>query len=569
MADWRRVTTGVLAGWLLAAVPAFGQPAPAATVQLATAKPDAAPRADGPPPWEALGARIGACFEREDPVCAAPLVADLERLVPDAAATAWCRGMVELLSGRYESARAALQRAAGSTAAPAGLRERAQSYLDLVESTMEVHAGSQPRKLVGGRVVVYVHPGPDEVLLPYLERVLSQALPRLEATFGRLDESPIRLHVYARVQDLGKVSGLTVEQIRNSGTIALCKYNRVMITSPADFVFGYPWADTVVHELVHHYMTRRGGPQVPLWLHEGLARAFQGVWRDQDPGQLDREERKTLAAARAKNRFIPLAKMSPSLALLPTQDDTALAFAQVHHAVAWLLAKAASRQGEFANAQAFSAQAARLVGLFADGATEDRALQQLIGLTPGAFVTAWRKDLAKVNLDESEQAELPVKRQPLLFRGAGPGPGGLKDLSEQAKQYAELGDRLAVLKRPLAAAIEYRKAIAAHPDQGPLLVGRLARVLLDMGKHAEALEYVTPALSSWPDHAPLYILAGRAHVAAARPKQALDALDAAAWLNPYDPELHALAAQAYTVLGQTADAAAARAREGLVGSLAP
>jgi predicted Zn-dependent protease len=126
-----------------------------------------------------------------------------------------------------------------------------------------------------------------------------------------------------------------------------------------------------------------------------------------------------------------------------------------------------------------------------------------------------------------------------------------------------------VLKRPLAAAIEYRKAIAAHPDQGPLLVGRLARVLLDMGKHAEALEYVTPALSSWPDHAPLYILAGRAHVAAARPKQALDALDAAAWLNPYDPELHALAAQAYTVLGQTADAAAARAREGLVGSLAP
>lgn len=528
------------------------------------------PPAVAEPSVEQLAEQIGACFGREDPTCAEPLVAAVQKLQPGSWTAEYTRGVTEFLAGRLESARAALQRVAGSTSAPAPVRERAQQYLDLTDSTAEVHAGSQPHRIVQGRVVVWLKPGPDEVLLPYLERVLAKALPVLETAFGKVEAGAIQLHVYPKTGDLAHVSGLTVEQIRASGTIALCKYNRLMVTSPADLVFGYPWADTVAHELVHWFLIKRGGANVPVWMHEGMARSFEGAWRGRSPTELDREERAVLARARKHNKFITLQRMSPSMALLPSQEDTQLAFAEVHHAMSWLLERAAKNDGKSLAAGQVPAEAGRLVGLFGAGQDEAQVLAALTGLSPAGFQAQWKKDLGKADLqleagggpDAADRWHTPT----LVFRGAGPQAGG-KVLGEQARKYAELGDRLAVLKRPQAAATEYRKAIAAGAEDGPLLVARLVRVLLDLGKTAEAEEYLTPALEQFPEHAPLFVLQGRAEVARAHWQRALDALDQAAWLNPYDPQLHALAAQAYAGLGQQGDAAAARQREQLVHEL--
>ena len=517
-----------------------------------------------------LAEQLGACLGREDPTCAEPALAALQREAPGSTTVAYSQGVSEFLAGRLDLAHTTLQRVAGSALAPTAVRERAQSYLDLVDSTAEVHAGTQAHKIAGGRVVVYLRPGPDEVLLPWLERVLAKALPKMEAAFGRVQGGPIAVYVYPRLSDLGRVSGLTVEQIRTSGTIALCKYNRVMITSPADLVFGYDWADTIAHELVHWFIIKHGGAEVPIWLHEGLARAFEGAWRDADPLALDRDERQTLLGARKKSHFITLARMSPSMALLPSQEDTQLAFAEVHHAAGWLLRHAA-KEGD-GTALAAAGQAGRLIGYFGSGMGEADALTRFAQLTPAGFATAWRRDLQKAELHLGERGPgdaLRPRPKRLVFRGAGPGGGGLHEVGAEAKRFAELGDRLAVLKRPLAAAIEYRKAIAAGGTDGPLLVARLGRVLLDLGKTAEAMEYLEPALQDHPDHAPLHILVGRARVLLGQYREALDALDMAALLNPYDPELHGLASQAFAALGQPGDAAAAKARELLVGGTTP
>ena len=142
----------------------------------------------------------------------------------------------------------------------------------------------------------------------------------------------------------------------------------------------------------------------------------------------------------------------------------------------------------------------------------------------------------------------------------------LKSLGGDARKFAELGDRLAVAHRPLAAAIEYRKAMAAGQSDGPLLPTRLVRVLLDLNKPDEAMDYLKPALEAWPEHAPLHILAGRAHLAAGKYREALEALERAAWFNPFDPQLHDLAAQAHDALGEAHEATQARARQKLVGS---
>lgn len=517
------------------------------------------------PTLELLGDQIAACLGREDPVCAEPLVLEMQRQMADSVSAGYCRGVTDFLEGKFADARVSLQKTAGSAHAPAGLREHAQQYLDLTISTAEVLDGAKPHKLLGGRVTVWLRPGADEVLLDYIEHVVSRTLPILEQALGAVGDEPIAIHVYSRSEDLGRVSGLTLEQIRNSGTIALCKYNRVMLTSPQDLVFGYAWADTVAHELTHWFVIKRGGPGVPVWLHEGLARSFEGVWRGRPAALLDRSERQALLAARAKKKFITLARMSPSMALLPTQDETQLAFAEVHHAVGWLLARGGVQESTAGRSS--DGQAGRLVSYFGQGLDENAALQKFSGLTAGQFAAEWKKDLLTVDLREQNDPEQQLRRpEKLYFKSAGGTAAVLKSLGGDARKFAELGDRLAVAHRPLAASIEYRKAMAAGQSDGPLLPTRLVRVLLDLQKPDEALDYLKPALEAWPEHAPLHILAGRAQLAAGKFREALESLERAAWFNPFDPQLHDLAAQAFQALGETRDAAVSRARQKLVES---
>ena len=41
------------------------------------------------------------------------------------------------------------------------------------------------------------------------------------------------------------MSTLTEKEIETTGTIALCKYGKLMIVTPRATVFGYPWMDTL------------------------------------------------------------------------------------------------------------------------------------------------------------------------------------------------------------------------------------------------------------------------------------------------------------------------------------
>ncbi len=525
-----------------------------AAAPAAAAAPRAAPAAVAVDRADVVAQKLASCLGREDPLCAQAILPELQALSPqDSAAVEWSRGMVALLQGQWPEARASMQKVAGLPSAPAELRERAAGWADVAEASAQVLKDAKAYKLAGGKVIVWLRPGPDEVLLAYLETVLSKALPKLEKAFGPA-QAPIQFHVYPRADDLARVSGLTLQQVRTSGTIALCKHNRVMITSPQDLLFGYPWADTAVHELVHWFVVKRGGPTVPVWLHEGLARALQGSWRGVAIADLDRDEKVALAAARKKGQWIALAKMYPSLAVLPSQEATQLAFAEVHLAVAALLRKVATP----AAADPLAA-AGQVVARFGQGLAEITVIHELTGQSPAAFAAACKRDLQA--LDLRDVGDAPNIKVPLVFkRGSSAGPV----LAADAKRYAELGDRLAVQRRPVAAAIEYRKALAAAPQSGPWVVARLVRVLLDLERPAEAMDYLQPALQAMPDHAPLYVLAGRLAVQQSRWRDALDALEQAAWLNPYDPQVHSLSAQAHAAIGQEGEAAAARARLALV-----
>src|SRR5207245_617002 len=81
----------------------------------------------------------------------------------------------------------------------------------------------------------------------------------------------------------------------------LCKYNRLMITSPRALLRGYAWLDTLSHEFVHYLVTRKGRNAVPIWLQEGLAKFLETRWRGA-PGLAVDEMSTTLLTTAARDR---------------------------------------------------------------------------------------------------------------------------------------------------------------------------------------------------------------------------------------------------------------------------
>jgi len=503
------------------------------------------------PAVEAASTAIGACFARENPECAEPWISKLEARLPGSQAVAYTRGFQALLSGDFERSAKILAGVQKAAVVPASLRKRAAQFGTLAAASAAVTAPMKRFDLLGGRVQVLLKPGRDEVLLPFMTRVLKRSLPIYGAAIAPIPKAPLRIHVYGKVEDLARVSGLTAEQIRASGTIALCKYNRLMITSPWDLLLGYGWADTVAHELVHWLVIRAAGAEVPVWLHEGLARSFEGSWRGADPLALTGDERAVLARARRKRRFIPFSAMSPTMAQLPTQEQTQLAFAEVHHAFAWMLHRAT-------RGASGKPSAAALIKRFDAGDDEAAALQAWLGKPRKATLAAWRKDL---KAGKGPSGPLPSgphgRARPLRFkRVAGADP--FKGMGAPARRWTELGDRLLAIERPRAAAIEYRKALGSGAKRTPMLMRRLTRALVGVGELKDAAKLARETLARHPDDPALLLTLARALHGLGKHREALDKATRSAWINPYDPELHELMARAHSALGDQPAAAEAR-----------
>lgn len=507
---------------------------------LALAAPGATQAVDG---TQALGQRLGECLGREDPVCIRGVLEAVESATGAGFTLRYAKGYLALLEARFDRARELLGALADDAAAPKVLRERARSMARVAASTATVVARHRPTPIVDGAFEVWVEPGPDEVLVPLFDEVLRRAAPALVKVFGPLPAAPIRIFVYGRAEQLAATTGLTETQIKTSGTIAVCKYNRLMVTSPRALVFGYAYADTVTHELVHLLVTRRGGDRVPVWLHEALARSHEALWRGVAPGDLEREERVLLDRARRRRDWVTLRQMSPSIAALPSQERAQLAFAEVHHLLAWLLAP-----------EGRSVQ--RLLDRFGAGDDAPSALAAMTGEPWARTESAWLRALRRGEGYEPPPPDAEAA-MPLAFKGAG---AGGKAAVSRGQRHVELGDRLLALERPLAAVLEYRKAMAKGATVDVMMATRLGRALLALGRLDEAASEVKAALARFAQHAPLLLLAGQVALGRGDASQALEHAQQAAWHNPFDPGVPALAAAALDALGKADAAASWRAR---------
>jgi len=383
--------------------------------------------------------------------------------------------------------------------------------------------------------VMYTRPGKDALLVPYALEALEKAHAALTQDLGYSPPGKVRVEVYETAQALARVSPLTVAEIKASGTIALCKYSRLMITSPRALLRGYAWLDTLSHEFVHYLVTRKGRNGVPIWLQEGLAKFLETRWRGAPGLAVDEMSTALLTRAARDRKLIPFAAMHPSIAKLPTQEMAALAFAEVESAIKLLH----QRGGQQALTE--------LVAAMASGFSDENAVAQAYGKPFPQFEQEWRADVLKPRREPATQAPgsaRPLASHKLVFKedakkkGAGAESAEERPSDPEAKRAVRLGEIFFARRRWAAAAFEYGKARARLSREVPLLARRYAFAQIQLGRLGEAESALAAAVSRDPQDEAAQVLYARVLAKRGEHAKARSALDAGIAVDPFDPELH-------------------------------
>ncbi len=438
---------------------------------------------------------------------------------------------VKFLAGRarfyqqdYEGAIELLEKVAGES----GARSR---YLEYARAAFEATQGYVKKR--SENFEVRVAPGADEILIPLALEALESARANIGADFDYFPPRRVVVEVYTNADDLGAASGLPSEAIRNSGTVAVCKHNKIMITTPRALLLGYTWLDTLAHEYVHFVVSRVSHNTVPIWLHEGLARHLETRWRGEGGMAMSPYAEVLLAeAVRGDRDFITFEEMHPSMAYLPTQEHTSLAFAQVSSVMEYFL-----QQGGHDALR-------RVMAKMREGENEKDAIAAALETSFDAFMDRWRAWLARKALRADAGASLRKVTYADSVRGRVPETAE-EDIEVDAEledstadRHARLGDLLHMREHVAAALIQYEKAYEAAGPAYPRLPNRLAVTHMRLGNMERALEVLKEALDVNPGYVTTHVHLGRLYRLTESWEKSREAYERAAHINPFDPEIH-------------------------------
>jgi tetratricopeptide (TPR) repeat protein len=462
---------------------------------------------------------------------AAAIAAGLEKELPDVPPVQALLGLVRFHEGDYEAAVRLLRRVGEGGETP--------GLLPLAESTLEETKGFVSSS--SAHFVVRTPPGKDEILHPIALWALEQAYANLSEAFDYHPRHKIVVDVLHDAKGLASVSTLTVKEIETSGTIALCKFNRLMITSPKALARGYSWLDTLSHELVHLIVSEKSHNNVPVWLHEGLAKYNESRWRGAPGLALDPASENLLAAGLKKNKLITFEQMHPSMAKLPSQEDAALAFAEVFTVIEMLEKDGSAVRKDLGGKRAANVL---LEGL-RDGLGMDQALVRATGANLDGLQKAWRKYLAKRPFKIVAGAE---PRRLTFVKDPRKGAAGVEEREDEAaleeaksrsgRQFVRLGNLLREKRRLKAASVEYEKAVQQVGARSPALHNRLAGVYLELGQLDAARRVLDDIVVAFPDDPQSHVLLARVAFRARDWQKARAHYERATWEAPFNPEIH-------------------------------
>lgn len=453
-------------------------------------------------------------------------LASLEKLAPaDVEPLAYYQGRIAFEEGRYEDATRLLDKA--------GLTDKPNSWVRLAKDTGAIVANYEKAE---SEHFIFLYPkGRDAVLVPWALETLESARAALEKDLGYAPPGKVRVELVSSAGELAKVSTLTKEAIKTTGTIAICKFNKLMVTSPRALVMGYDWLDTLAHEYVHLVVSKKSRNTVPIWMHEGLAKYLESRWRGPAGGAMTPPTLALLGSRVKKNTLVPFEKMHPSMALLPTAEDAATAFAEVFFAL-----KLIDTEG---GPQALE----RLLDEMAKGVSDRAAVEHVMKRKWPAFEASWMAYLKKQpfprelippssfekkELTENKTGEKKKKAREVSF-------GDFAEVTEtDARRDAHLGELLRERKRMKAAAEAYARAHKVVGDKYESVSNKYALTLLELEQYDVAAKVLESSLTLHPGAASTSVHLGRIYLRSKKWDAAKSSYLAANAVNPFDPEVH-------------------------------
>jgi len=285
----------------------------------------------------------------------------------------------------------------------------------------------------------------DRVLVPLLTEVAVRARRALERDLGVTLPRPLRIDLVRDLFSLSAVSGLPLEAAETTGTVAVARWGRVTMVSPRAMQQGFPWADTLAHEITHLLISRGTADRAPLWLQEGIAKREEHRWRDPQLFDETDDFSKKAHQAQLDGKSIGVDQIGPSIAMLPSADAASIAFAEVTSFMDYWIGENGPRSLEFLLRDMEVAEDA------------DSAMRSVSGYGVSDWQLVWRKDL-----NSRYPAEL---------------------LSEPLEEDDSLGPR--ALHRAMR--IAELLTISGHAPEA----AELSSVELDRGAHSAALRFLS------------------------------------------------------------------------------
>lgn len=418
---------------------------------------------------------------------------------------------------------------ASRAVAAVGPRLQMDPRIVKIQAMARITRGFIHRTSADGRVVIQYAPGPDEILVPDLTEAISKTLSVVGKDLGHTPPHPIVAQILPDAAALSDATGLTEEQINTSGTIAVCKFTRLLVTSPRVTLKGYSYLDTVSHELVHLIISEKTHNHTPIWIHEALAKFEESRWRTGEPMYrpgMEPMRQSRLAKALAAGKLITFEQMHPSMALLPSRQEADLAYSEVY-TVSQFLFEMKGYSGIRALLEHLSRQEEDL-----------RAIERVYGLDRKRFVKTWLRWLKKRKLVKLQGDELLSAKD-----GSEKKSKGEETLSRSKRidlrDRFHLGQLLRARGKNTAALVEYMKAwtMAGQGNAARWIIGdKLGQVLAGANRPQEAVEVFKDGLEVYPQDLEAHLHLGIL-LAKTDPYQAFLHLREASRLNPFDPRV--------------------------------
>ncbi len=123
-----------------------------------------------------------------------------------------------------------------------------------------------------GNFIYRFAPGADALLPEYAGQALEGQRRAMEELLG-VAPTPVLVEFFPDVERFVQASGLPREWVETTHTVAIAKWDRMLVLSPMNRAHGYPWLDTLAHEYVHLALSRASADGAPVWFHDHIAAA--------------------------------------------------------------------------------------------------------------------------------------------------------------------------------------------------------------------------------------------------------------------------------------------------------